>query len=126
MNGMTVEERKAFLEAFYKALAGFEAKTLTDLMEDRAILLRSYRKLDAEQRRVIRDTLKRLLSSGREVYASVLAKPAVAPKEEAQIPKAAKTRSKSKSKTKTGFVTHLDGASIGVKSGKKRRTSERS
>jgi hypothetical protein len=124
MNGMTVEERKAFLEAFYKALTGFEAKTLTDLMEDRAILLRSYRKLDAEQRRVIRDTLKRLLSSGREVYASVLAKPAVAPKEEAQIPKAAKTRSKSK--TKTGFVTHLDGASIGVKSGKKRRTSERS
>ena len=122
MNGMTVEERKAFLEAFFRALTCFEAKTLTDLMEDRAILLRSYRKLDPEQRRVIREMLKRLLSSGKEVYAAALSKPASAPKEE-RIATKKPSQKEATARKKGGFVTHLDGATIGVQSGKKRKST---
>jgi hypothetical protein len=121
MNDMTVEERKAFVEAFYRILTGFEAKTLTELMENRAVLLHSYRKLDAEQRRIIREMLRRLLSNGKEVYSAAISKGGKQIKEQEKEQKR-EQRKEPMSKTKKGFVTALDGASIGVPSGKKRKS----
>ena len=117
MNDMRPEERKAFVEAFYKALTCLEAKTLTDLMEDRAILLRSYRHLEPEQRQIIREMLRRLLSSGKDVYSAAISKGSRQVQQEDRRKKQEK-----KSAAKKGFVTHLDGASIGIPAAKKKKT----
>ena len=86
-------------------------------MEDRAILLRSYRHLEPEQRQIIREMLRRLLSSGKDVYSAAISKGSRQVQQEDRRKKQAK-----KSAAKKGFVTHLDGASIGIPAAKKKKT----
>ncbi len=113
MNDMTLEERKAFIETVYRVLT-VEAGTVTELVENRATLLRSYKNLEPEQRQIIRAMLKRLLKSGKQVYTGVLQTPAPAVKE-VSPPK--------KSVGKPTFVTHFSGSSLrsGKPSGAKKK-----
>ena len=113
MNDMTVEERQAFIETVYRVLT-LDAGTVTELVENRATLLRSYRNLAPEQRQIIRGMLKRLFRSGKQVYTGVLQAPAPAVKE-VSPPK--------KSVGKPTFVTHFSGASLrsGKPAGAKKR-----
>ena len=113
MNDMTVEELQAFIETVYRVLT-LDAGTVTELVENRATLLRSYRNLAPEQRQIIRGMLKRLFRSGKQVYTGVLQAPAPAAKE-VSPPK--------KSVGKPTFVTHFSGASLrsGKPAGAKKR-----
>ncbi|MBQ8216215.1 MAG: DUF2974 domain-containing protein [Clostridia bacterium] len=108
MDDMTVEERQAFIETVYRMLTT-EACTVTELVENRATLLRSYRKLEPEQRQVIRGMLKKLFSNGKEVYGEVLhgqkkeTPPPVRKRRSGQV-----------------FVTHFNGESLKGKAKKKK------
>ena len=114
-NQMTLPERKAFVESIYKAFTSLEAKTLTDLVDGRTLLLRSYRALPAEERQIIRGMMKKFFSSGKTVYSA-----AVQSDKERE-----KTAVKKKKQTaKNTFVTRIDVASLSLSAGKKKKNGK--
>ena len=67
LEALSEEEKSAFIESFYNYLTGCEARTLTDLTEDTTWLLSSYRKIRPEERKALRETLRKYVRCRREV-----------------------------------------------------------
>lgn len=112
---MTQPERQAFVESIYKALTGLEAKTLTDLVDGRTLLLRSYRALPQEERQIIRGMVKKFFSSGKTVYSAAV-------QSDKEREKAAVK--KKKQTAKNTFVTRMDGATLSLSAGKKKKNGK--
>ena len=70
LSGLSSGEKTEFVEAFYKLLTATDAKTLTDLFENKLWLFTALRRLPREDRKAISGSVRKFIKAMREVLTS--------------------------------------------------------
>ncbi len=105
---MEKDEKSRFVEILYRFFSGTQARTLTELSDDKLGLLSSYKALSPEERTLVRQSFGKLWSSGKKVYATELPKALREGKQNVQKNKPVK-------EPKKDFLLSVDGAKFYAK-----------